>query len=114
MEKEIMADLFQWPRLFAHHPAQLQRLEARHLPTSGKNVPLSICPTEADVQQWFIESFEQLGDNPLTLEVGTVALWRGFKHGARGGESTKVEYFRGLIHAVLPPDGKGDVYCHAT
>ena len=75
-------------------------------------MPAPIVPTEEQIQKWIEENFEELGDNPISLSVGSVALWRGFKVGAKGGQSTKVEHFRGLIHAVEIRDG--ETFVHAT
>jgi len=73
--------------------AKQEIIEEPHVPPARE-------PTEEELNQWMSE-FEDLSGFSGELVAGEVALWRGFKRGQRGGDSTKTEFFRGHIHAVV-------------
>ena len=65
-------------------------------------IPYARFPEASEVEGWINEYFEPLssteGGSP---RKGDVVLWRGFKTGRHGGNSTAVEYFRGEVHEII-------------
>ena len=76
----------------------------------GSLAPFARGPTEDEIAKWML-NFEILQPmvNPI-IEVGQVVLWRGYKKGAHGGDSTTEEFFRGEVHKIIPDDGSGTRY----
>jgi len=72
--------------------------------------PFARGPTEDEIAEWMRESFEILPPMVTPIKVGQVVLWRGFKKGANGGDSTAEEFFRGEVHRIIPDDGHGTRY----
>ena len=79
--------------------------------SSDDAIPYSIQATTEDVERW-MQDFRPLtnvstNDPP---ECGDSVLWRGVKCGPSGGQSTKLEWFNGTVHAVEAI--KGEVYAY--
>lgn len=72
--------------------------------------PFARGPTEDEIQDW-MGSFELLKPpKGNRIEVGHVVLWRGYKKGSSGGDSTKEEFFRGVVHRIIQDEGDGKRY----
>ena len=64
---------------------------------SPEEIEAQFGPDEDDYYRIFPEGFWN-GKNIRDVRNGARVLWKGIKKGKSGGESTKEEYFSGLVH----------------
>ena len=66
--------------------------------------------SEATVHEWMSSFKELIPSHSTPPLVGEDVLWRGFKKGKKGHQSTEVEYFNGTVHGSEYEDGELYLY----
>ena len=75
-------------------------------------VPEPIQATSEEVQDWLKTFTPFKPANSMPPEIGQEVLWRGFKYGRSGNQSTPVEFFNGTVREVKVEGN--ELYCYLT